>query len=127
MLALVVLLPALRAVEKQYRTGKMIKVEQKAHTRILYYLVNTPVTQDDPYYEVWVQFRDVIYVGEYTPRHAADTVPEEWKAGAEVQARLEKHHIYVKGPGGADWNLVIVRHKAAPVEPDSPDPVPAKK
>ncbi len=57
---------------------------------MLYYLVNTPITQDDPYYE-------------------------------------EKRNIYVKGPGGADWHLVIVGHRAALVEPDSPGPLPAKK
>jgi hypothetical protein len=126
-LALASVLPGLHAVEKQYQTARIVKVEQKAHTRVLYYLVNTPVTQDDPYFELSVQFRDVIYVGQYTPRHAADALPEEWKAGAEVQARLEKHNIYLKGPGGADWRLVVVRHMAAPAETGSPGPVPAKK
>lgn len=114
-------------VEKPYQTVEIVKVEGKAHTRVLYYLVNTPVAQDDPYFEVSIRFRDGIYVGQYTPRHAADALSEEWKAGAEVQARLEKHNLYVKGPGGADWRLVIVRHMAAPVETDSPGPAPAKK
>ncbi len=31
---------------------KIITVEKKFHERVLYYLVNTPVTQDDPYYEL---------------------------------------------------------------------------
>jgi hypothetical protein len=126
-LALVAVLPGLYAVEKEYQPGVILKVEQKAHTRVLYYLVNTPITQDDPYYEVSIRFKTKIYVGEYTPRHAVDTPPEEWQAGSTVQARLEKHHMFVKGPGGTDWDLVIMKRTPVQEEKNSPEPVPLKK
>jgi hypothetical protein len=126
-LALAAALPALYAVEKEYQPGVILKVEKEAHTRVLYYLVNTPVTQDDPYYEVSIRFKNQIYVGEYTPRHAVDTPPEEWQTGSTVQARLEKHHMFVKGPGGTDWKLVIVKRTPVQEEKDSPEPVPLKK
>lgn len=125
-LALVATLPGLHAVEKEYQPGVILQVEKKAHTRVLYYLVNTPVTQDDPYYEVSIRFKNQVYVGEYTPRHAVDTPPEEWRAGSEVQARLEKHHIFVKGSGGTDWNLVIVKRTPVPEEKNSAEPAPLK-
>ena len=48
----------LYAAEKQYETGRIITVEKKFHDRVLYYLVNTPVTQDDPYYELSLQLGD---------------------------------------------------------------------
>jgi hypothetical protein len=115
---LAVVLPSLYAIEKQYQTGKIVDVQQKSRTRVLYYLVNTPVTQDDPYYEVSVQFRDMIYVGEYAPRHSSDTLPGEWKVGSELQARLDKHHMLVKRPGGVDLDLIIV--KRAPASPEKP-------
>jgi hypothetical protein len=123
---LAVVLPSLYAVEKQYQTGKIVDIRQKSHTRILYYLVNTPVTQDDPYYEVSVQFKDMIYVGEYTPRHSSDTLPEQWKVGSELQARLDKHHMLVKRPGGLDLDLLII--KRAPASPEKPvtEPAPVK-
>jgi hypothetical protein len=126
-LVLAILLPGLHAVEKRYQTGKIVKVEQKARTRVLYYLVNTPVTQDYPYYEVSIRFGDQICVGEYTPRHAVDTPPQEWEAGSEVQVRLEKHHMFVKGRGVADWDLVIVKRLQAPDGKNAPDPAPLKK
>jgi len=125
-LVLAVLLPCLAAVGKQYQAGRIVKVEQKTRTRVLYYLVNTPVTQDDPYYEVSIRFGDQVYVGEYTPRHAVDTPPQEWEAGSEVPVRLEKHHMFVKGRG-VDWDLVIVKRLQAPDSKDAPDAAPLKK
>ncbi len=66
------------AAEKTYQTGKIVDIQQKKTTRVLYYQVNTPITKDEPYYEVSVQVKDTIYVGDYTPRHSADTLPDEW-------------------------------------------------
>jgi len=126
-LLLAILLPGLQAVEKQYETGKIIRVEKKAHTRVLYYLVNTPITQDDPYYEVSIRFGDQVCIGEYTPRHAADTPPQTWEPGSEVLARVEKHHMYVKGSGGAEWDLMIVKRLPASDGKSTADPTPTKK
>ena len=126
-LTLVAVLPGLYAVEKEYQQGVIVKVEQKARTRVLYYIVNTPITQDDPFYEVSIKFKDQIYIGEYTPRPAVDTPPQEWQTGSTVQARLEKHHMFIKGPGGADWNLVIVKHMPVQEEKNASEPAPLKK
>ena len=58
---------SVQAAEKPYETGRIIEVEKRSHERILYYLVNTPVTQDDPYYQVSLQLNNFVYVAEYTP------------------------------------------------------------
>jgi hypothetical protein len=123
---LVTLLSALCAAVKPYQTGKIIAVQRKSRERILYYLVNTPVTKDDPYYEVSIQFSDIIYDAEFTPRHASDTLPEEWIAGSEIQARVDKHHILVKQSSGVIWNLVIVKRRPAALEKPPPDSPPGK-
>src|SRR5580700_1258319 len=87
----------LYAAEKQFETGRIITVEKKSHERVLYYLVNTPVTQDDPYYEVLLQQNTWLYRTEYTPRHSADSLPDDWEPGAEVQMKLsDKHHVWIK-------------------------------
>jgi hypothetical protein len=100
--------------------------QQKSRTQVLYDLVNTPIIQDDPCYEISVQFKDMIYVGEYTPRHSSDTLPEHWKVGSALQARLDKQHMLVKRLGGVDWDLIIV--KRAPASPETPvtEPAPVK-
>jgi len=113
LLALLISTGSLFAAEKLYEKGQIAEVEKKAHTGVLYYLVNTPVTQDDPYYEVSVQLKGALYLTEYTPRHAADSLPEDWKPGTEIQAKLiGKHHMSVKGPGGQELQLIVVKRTA---------------
>jgi hypothetical protein len=126
-LALVAPLTALHAVENQYQSGKIVSVEKKVHTRVLYYIVDTPITRDDPYYQIAIRFGDQVCVGEYTPRHAADVPPQAWVPGSEVQVRLEKHHMLVKGGGGPDRDLVIVKRLQAPGDENAPDPASPKK
>ncbi|MGA8735743.1 MAG: hypothetical protein WB558_17630 [Terriglobales bacterium] len=119
-------LPGLNAAEKLYQSGKIVDIQQKTKTRILYYQVDTPVTKEDPYFEVSVQVKDTIYVGDYSPRHAGDALPEEWNVPqTEVRLRLDRHYMYVMRPAGTELQFVITkRMAAAPAqtisEPSSP-------
>ena len=117
-------IPGFGAVENQYQTGKIVDVQQKTNTRILYYQVNTPITKDEPYFEVSVQLKDTIYVGDYTPRHSADALPEEWNVpGAEVRLRLEKHSMFLTRPSGTELQFVIMKRMAtAPAQKISEPP-----
>lgn len=123
--AFLLLIASLHAAENPNVTGTIVDVQQKAHTKVLYYLVNTPVTRDDPYFEIQVQIKDKIYTGEYTPRHAADLLPEAWKPAADVQVRLEKHSMFLKSPSGQEFEFGIIRHTAAP--PEAQEPAPSRK
>jgi hypothetical protein len=115
------------AAEKTFETGRIVTVEKKFHERVLYYLVNTPVTQDDPYYEVSLQLGNMILETEYTPRHAADDLPEGWKEDAPVQMKVtDKHHVSVKQGDGIELQLIIVKRVPAPTQATDPAPSPAK-
>jgi hypothetical protein len=101
---------SLRAAEKQYAAGEIVTVEKKFHERVLYYLVNTPVTQDDPYYELSLRSGDVLLLTEFTPRHAADELPDGWKDGSKVELKLvDKHHVMVRQADGIELQLLIVK------------------
>jgi hypothetical protein len=113
LLFLIAALPGVAAVAKPFQTGKILVVEQKMHSRVLYYLVNTPIIQDDPYYEIKLQVKDMVFTTEYTPRHSADSLPLEWVAEAPVEARVAKHYIFLKQPGGDELQLVIIKRKTA--------------
>ena len=108
------LMAVAQAVERPYQTGKIVDVQRKVETRVLYYLVNTPVTQDDPHYEVTVQIGNTVYRGLYTPRHETDTLPEEWKPGVEVQAKIDGRHLYIKRPNELEVEFAIAKRTAAP-------------
>jgi hypothetical protein len=100
-------------------------VQQKVNTRVLYYQVNTPVTQDDPYYEVSVQLGDTTYVGQFTPRHASDTLPEDLVVAADVEARIEKRHMFLKRPSGLEMDLPIVKKFPSKPATESKPAIPA--
>jgi hypothetical protein len=121
-------IPGLYAAEKLYQTGKIVDIQQKTTTRVLYYQVNTPITKDEPYYEVSVQVNDTIYVGDYTPRHSADTLPVEWNLPqAEVRLRLEKHYMFLTRPVGTELPFVIIKRIAAAPAQKSSEPPSQKK
>jgi hypothetical protein len=104
----------LYAAEKQYQAGKIVDVQRKTTTRILYYQVDTPITKDEPFYEVSVKVKGTIYVGDYTPRRSTEALPEEWNVPqAEVRVRLEKHYMVLTRPTGTELQFVIIKRLAA--------------
>ena len=112
-LALALVLSSLGfAAVKTIQTGKIVLVEEKTNTRILYYLVDTPVTKDDPYYEVTVNLGDTQYLGIYTPRHKDDLLPPEWLPGAAVQLRMEEKQMILITPTGRDVDFAIEKRTA---------------
>lgn len=123
-LLFVAVIPGLRAAEKPFATGKIVSVEDKVNTRVLYYQVNTPITRDDPYYEVAVQVKDTIYLGVYTPRHSKDLLPPEWLPGAQVRVRLEEKHMFLLKPTGTELELPIAKRTFVKTgdEPSPPSP-----
>jgi hypothetical protein len=108
-----VILPLVRAVQKPYVQGKFIAIQQKSRDRVDLYLVNTPITTAVPYFEITVEFGDVDYVAEYTPRHSSEELPEAWRPDEAVRGRVDKHRLYLLRPDGSEIEFII--EKKTPV------------
>jgi hypothetical protein len=104
------------AVENSFQAFTIIRAEEKTHDRVVYWVVNTPLYHEDPYFEVEVEAGDAILVGEYEPRHTAEMLPQSWKPGAVVRGRVESRNLYLRRPNGTDLKFVIVKRKHAPPE-----------
>jgi hypothetical protein len=87
-LVLVGMTPLVHSATPAYRDGLITSVRKKAHERTLYYLVNTPVMTEDPYYEISVRINGNVYVGEYALRQSEDELPFDWKPGDEVRVLI---------------------------------------
>jgi hypothetical protein len=94
----------------------IVRAEQKTHDRVVYWVVNTPLYREEPYFEVEVRAAGTILVGEYEPRHAGEMLPVNWRPGARVQGRVERRHLLLRRPNGAELSFVITRRVAAPRE-----------
>jgi hypothetical protein len=123
-----VAIPGLYAAEKPYQMGKVVDIQRKAKNRVLYYQVDTPITKDEIYYELSVQVKDAIYVGDYSPRHSGETLPQEWnEPQAEVRLRLEKHYMFLTRPAGTELQFVITKRIAAAAAQKIPESPSQKK
>ena len=94
-------------IERDRATGVILKVERKSHDRILYYLYNTPVMQEDPFLEVSMELGDRVIVGEYIPNYSGEPIPINRKTGESVDVRLDRYYIYVPRPNGSEVKFRI--------------------
>ena len=108
-----VALPVFCATQKPYAQGKFVAIQQKSRDRIDLYLVNTPITTSVPYFEITVEFGDVDWLAEYTPRHSGEELPEAWRPDEAVRGRVDKHHLYLLRPDGSEMQFII--EKKTPV------------
>src|SRR5258708_26561337 len=104
------------AVESGYLPVTIGREEQKARDRVVYWVVNTPLYHEDPYFEVTVRAAGVVVLGEREPRNAHEMLPEDWKPGAKVQGRVEKHHLFLRRPNGTERRFIITHRTQTPPE-----------
>ena len=93
LLALVVLLTTvvgLFAVQSGFQAMTIVRASQKTRDRVIYYVVNTPLYREDPYFEVEVSVNGTNILAEYEPRDAWEMLPEPWKAGTRRSARSSR-------------------------------------
>src|SRR5229473_7258319 len=103
------------AVESNYFPLTIVRAELKTRDRVVYWIVNTPLYHEDPYFEVAVRAAGTLVVGEREPRNAHEMLPEYWKPGVVVQGRVDRHHLFLRRPNGTDVRFIITRRtKASP-------------
>jgi hypothetical protein len=102
-----VIVPVVCATQKPYVQGKFVAIQQKSRDRVDMYLVNTPITTAVPYFEITVEFGDIDYLAEYTPRHSGEELPEAWRPDEAVRGRVDKHHLYLLRPDGSEIEFII--------------------
>ena len=115
------------AAEKQYENAVILKNDQKKNTRTLYWVVDTPITEDDIYYDVTVLTKDKVYIARYTPRHHDDPLPDQWVTGSTAKIRVDGGHLYIADSDGDETKLVVYKRRApTPTEQMSLPAQPAK-
>jgi hypothetical protein len=91
----------------------IVRAEQKMRDRVVAWVNDTPIYQEDPYFEVAVRAGDKVLEGEYEPSSRWETLPEFWKPGVEVQGRMRGHSLFLKRPNGVEIRFVILKRSPA--------------
>jgi hypothetical protein len=104
---------SLNAVESGELPMTIVRAEQKTRDRVVAWVNDTPIYQQDPYFEVAVRAGDKVLEGEYEPSSPWETLPIFWKAGVEVQGRVKGHSLFLKRPNGIEIRFVILKRSAA--------------
>lgn len=113
---LLLIVSAAGAVENSSQAFTIIRAEQRTRDRVVYWVVNTPLYHEDPYFEVEVRLGNVLLTGEQEPRHASEILPKSWTPSAVVRGRMERRNLYLRSPNGTDLKFVIVKRTHAPTE-----------
>jgi hypothetical protein len=103
----------LYAVENGEMTMTIVRAEEKKRDRVVAWVNDTPIYQQDPYFEVAVRAGDQVLEGEYEPQSNWETLPVFWKPGVQVQGRVRGHSLFLKRPNGAEIRFVILKRTAA--------------
>src|SRR5258708_35283195 len=97
------------AVESGEVTMIIVRAEEKKRDRVVAWVNDTPIYQQDPYFEVEVRAGDQVLEGEYEPQSQCETLPVFWKRGVKVQGRVRGHSLFLKRPNGAEIRFVILK------------------
>ena len=101
------------AVQNGEMTMTIVRAEEKKRDRVVAWVNDTPIYQQDPYFEVAVRAGDQVLEGEYEPQSQWETLPVFWKPGVQVQGRVRGHSLFLKRPNGAEIRFVILKRTAA--------------
>ena len=99
-----------RAVENELQTVTIISAEEKTRDRIVYWVVNTPLYVEDPFFIVVVEAGDYTLTAERDPDPKFEVLPN-WRPGEAVRARIVKHNLYLRRRDGSEMRFVIVKRK----------------
>jgi hypothetical protein len=92
----------------------IVRAETKTRDRIVYWEVNTPIYNEDPYFEVEVRVAGTVIVAERDPQNRREMLPEGWKPDTLVQGRVDSRHLYLQRPDGTEVRFVITRRTKIP-------------
>ena len=97
------------AVENGELTMTIVRAEERKRDRVVAWVNDTPIYQQDPYFDVAVRAGDKVLEGEYEPSSQWETLPVFWKPGVKVQGRVRGHSLFLKRPNGVEIRFVILK------------------
>lgn len=101
------------ALDDAWHRGRIEDIQKAVHTKTLYFIVNTPITQDEITYTISVHLDDKLLVGAYQPDKVQDPPPAQWTRNRPVRVQVAGDYMFLKLPDGSDLKLRIMKRRSA--------------
>ncbi|MBZ5720524.1 MAG: PEGA domain-containing protein [Acidobacteriia bacterium] len=106
----------------EYQNGRIVEVQKTVNTKTLYWVVNTPITQDETTFTISVQVKDKIFTGSYELSKVYGAPPEDWAKNHPVKVQIDGDTMYLQAAASGIFKLHIAKRKAAPgMQPLTPE------
>ena len=107
----------LSARAADWQVGRIQDVRKDVSSKVLYYVVNTPVTEDIITYTITVHVNDKLVSAFYEQDKVQDAPPSEWTESTPVWVRIEDKTIWLKGATSSEIKLTVTKSKPASAMP----------
>lgn len=97
-----------------WQVGRIEQVKKDVASKPLYYIVNTPVTEDIVTYTISVHVNKQIVTGYYELDKSQAEPPEEWTENTPVWIQIQDKNMYLKSATSGEFKLTAVKSKPAP-------------
>lgn len=101
------------ALDDPWHRGRIEDVQKTVDTKTLYWIANTPITQDEITYTISVHLDSKLVIGTYQPDKVQDPPPEQWTTNRPVKVQVAGDYMFLKLPTGSDLKLRINKRKSA--------------
>ena len=102
------------AATAEWQNGRIVDVRKSVNTKTLYWVVNTPITQDETTFTISVHLKNQILTGSYDLSKQYGPPPEDWVKDRAVKVQIDEDTMYLQAAGGSTYKLHINKRKAAP-------------
>ena len=98
-----------------WQVGRIEQVRKDVSSKVLYYLVNTPVTEDTTTYTISVHVQNRLVTASYDLDKVQSEPPVEWTENAPVWIQVSDKTLYLKSATSGEYKLTISKSKPVAV------------
>jgi hypothetical protein len=114
---LAVLLMAMTAWCADWQVGRIEQVKKDVASKTLYYVVNTPVTEDVITYTISVHVRNQLLTASYELDKVQTEPPVVWTENTPVWVQVADKTLFLRSATSGEYKLAISKSKSADVMP----------
>lgn len=98
-----------------WQVGRIEQVRKDVSSKVLYYLVNTPVTEDTTTYSISVHVQNRLLTASYDLDKVQSEPPVEWTENTPVWVEVSDKTLLLKSATSGEYKLTISKSKPAAV------------